>query len=292
VSRVPGIRLGLLGHGIGQSLSPTLHKTLGALNSVEVEYTSFDRPASFVAQLPEFLDSIGSMGFSGINVTHPFKEDVWTLVEVDDPLVRAIGAVNTVCFRDGIAIGSNTDYSGTKTAIVKTFGTPPATSAAVLGAGGYGKAAIYALADIGVPLIHLYDPDGARASALAADVQRNTRSIVRVFGTAESAVRGVEGLLNCSPIGMHNHLGCPVDAPAIRQLAWVFDAIYSPLQTQLLRQAGEMGIPTLSGVELLIWQGVASHERFIGSELSPDVVRTASAIVRETARNRSEERSE
>jgi shikimate dehydrogenase len=292
VNGVPTIRLGLLGHGIGQSLSPTLHETLGALNSVEIDYTLFDRPGSFLSQLPEFLRALTSSGIAGINVTHPFKEGVWALVEVEDPLVRAIGAVNTVCFRNGIALGSNTDYSGTKTAIENTFGSNPATSAAVMGAGGYGKAAIYALTDMGVSRIHLYDPDGVRAGALATDVQRNTGSIVRVFESAESAVSGVEGLLNCSPIGMHNHPGCPVDRPALRDLAWVFDAIYSPLQTQLLANAEELGIQTLSGVELLIWQGVASHESFIGSALSEDVVNAAAEIVRESARVRSEESSE
>jgi shikimate dehydrogenase len=270
---------GLLGHSIGHSMAPMLHETLGRLTGRNVHYPLHDHSVSELPDLASFLESLAAKGVTGINVTHPFKELVAPLVSIDDPVVQALGAINTIRFEAGTIKGFNTDYTGMAQAYRERFSDQPPGVVALLGAGGFGKAAIFAMADVGATVIHLYDPDAARAKSLADTVQAVTASKVKLFDSAEAAVNEVDGVLNGSPIGMYLYPGCPVDPRALTGVRWVFDAVYAPLETEFLNNAGALGAITMSGSELFFWQGIHAFEIFTGETLPPEIIQAADAIV-------------
>jgi shikimate dehydrogenase len=270
---------GLLGHSIGHSMAPMLHETLGQLTGRNVRYPLHDHTITEVPDIGGFLASLAARGVTGINVTHPFKELVAPFVSIDDPIVRALGAINTVRFEAGAIKGFNTDYTGMAQAYRERFSDQPPGAVALLGAGGFGKAAIFAMADVGATVIHLYDPDANRAKSLADAVHAVTTSSVTLFDTAEAAVAGVQGVLNGSPIGMYLYPGNPVDPQALRGVRWVFDAVYAPLETEFLNSAAALGAITMSGSELFFWQGIHAFEIFTGEPLSGEVIRAADTIV-------------
>jgi shikimate dehydrogenase len=270
---------GLLGHSIGHSMAPMLHETLGKLTGRNVRYPRHDHDVAELQDLSGFLRDLASRGVTGINVTHPFKELVAPLVSIDDPIVSALGAVNTLRFESGATKGFNTDYTGMAQAYRERFGDQSPGTVALLGAGGFGKAAIFAMADVGATTLHLYDPDVDRAKALAGAVEAVTSAKVQLFATAEAAVAGVEGVLNGSPIGMYLYPGCPVDPSALVGVRWVFDAVYAPLKTEFLNHAEALGAIAMSGSELFFWQGIHAFEIFTGEALTAEVIKAAEAIV-------------
>jgi shikimate dehydrogenase len=270
---------GLLGHSIGHSMAPMLHETLGKLTGRDVRYPLHDHLVTELPDIAGFLESLAAKGVTGINVTHPFKELVAPLVSIDDPVVQALGAVNTIRFEAGTMKGFNTDYTGMAQAYRERFSDQLPGVVALLGAGGFGKAAIFAMADVGAAVIHLYDPDANRAKSLADAVQAVTASTVQLFDSAEAAVDGVHGVLNGSPIGMYLYPGCPVDPRALTGARWVFDAVYAPLETEFLNNAAALGAITMSGSELFFWQGIHAFEIFTGETLRPDIIQAADAIV-------------
>ncbi len=280
--------LGLLGQGIDRSMAPMLHETLGRLCGVDTVYPRHDHDASFRPEVEGFLQSLAAENVTGINVTHPFKEWVATLVEVDDPTVAAIGAVNTLRFEtDGRIRAWNTDFLGLMEAYRKRFGDVGPGSVAMLGAGGFGRAAVFAMAVLGATEIRLYDPDGERAHRTAADVRAATGVNVGVSESAEEAANATDGILNCSPVGMHLHPGCPIDPAAISGTRWVFDAVYAPLETEFLRHAKAAGCVAMSGSELFFWQGIRAFEIFADRTLSAEIIAAAAVVVEAEVQRRS-----
>lgn len=274
------IELGLVGTGIGRSLAPMLHETLGRLTDRPVRYTLHDLAPDRAPSLGEFFAEQARRGVVGVNVTHPFKEralDVVTTIERD---ARTIGAINTVRFEPTGFRGYNTDHSGFLEAYRRKFGDAGPGVVAQLGAGGFGRAAAFAVSALGADAVRLHDVDRSRAEGLAADVAAVTGVAVTVHTTGEDAVAGANGLMNATPVGMHHHPGLPVDPGALAGLHWVFDAVYTPLATDLLAAARVRGIPCLEGSELFFWQGVHAYEVFHGTPLDGATIETAARAVR------------
>jgi shikimate dehydrogenase len=282
-----GVELGLLGNSIGRSMAPMLHEFLGRQTNRDVTYVLHDQPPTFASQIPEFLKSLAARGVTGINVTFPFKELVVPLIAIDDDAVRAIGAVNTIRFGVDGAKGFNTDYSGMKAAFARRFRDQAPGVVAQLGAGGLGKAALFAMVSLGAQRIHLYDPDRTRAYDLANTIEEATETTCRVCESAEEASDGADGILNCSPIGMYVHPGCPVDPAAMKDARWVFDGVYAPLETEFLKHADQLGISKLSGSALFFWQGIHAFEIFHRATLDEADIEAAATFVNHEIARRS-----
>ena len=281
---------GLIGRGIGRSMAPMLHRELGRLTGRDVSYRLHDVAGLDQAGLGSLLSTLERRGVVGVNVTHPFKQVVVDLVAIDDPMVRAIGAVNTVRFDATGPVGFNTDHSGFQAAYRHRFTEDPGV-VAQLGAGGFGRAAAFGLAALAVDRICLFDPDRDRGRALAADVEVATGTSISLHATAEDAVAGVDGIVNASPIGMSGHLGCPVNPDALHGPAWVFDAVYAPVDTEFLRHAAGAGAVVMPGSELFFWQGIHAFEIFHRTHLDPPIVDAAADIVRREVERRTIEGS-
>jgi len=269
------VRCGLVGAGIGTSLSPALHRVEGRRQGLELTYTLFDvdRPGTPAAPGP-ILDAAERAGFAGLNITHPFKQRVIELLDHLSPQARAIGAVNTVVFRDGQRHGHNTDAYGFTESFRATL--PHARTAHVvqLGAGGAGAACAYALLGLGAGRLTVADPDAGRRRALAASLSRHFHPARVAAAPPEdlpALVAGADGLVNASPVGMPAHPGTPLPTRLLHRGLWVVDIVYMPVQTGLLRAARAAGARAVGGTAMCAYQAAAAFGLFTGR--TPDTAR-------------------
>lgn len=265
--------LGLIGDHIGSSKAPLLHRLASRLSGISVRYDLLI-PSVEGLDFERLLDRCAQEGYRGVNVTHPYKEAAASLVTIDDPLVCALGAVNTVVFEIGGPKGYNTDYSGFGMAYRHVFHGQPAGNTCIVGTGGAGRAVAFALLRLGVGRIRLFDTQHDRAVTVAEALHAYApHAWVEVADTVEAAVRGMDGVVNCSPIGMDGHGGTPVPAELLQGATWVFDAVYTPMSTQFLQDVKSAGLEFMSGYELFLYQGVAAFEIFCGRPVDEQVLR-------------------
>jgi shikimate dehydrogenase len=254
-------RCGLVGAGIGTSLSPALHEAEGRSQGLRLSYTLFD-----VDRLGQVLDDAERDGFAGLNVTHPFKQQVIDQLDHLSPQARAIGAVNTVVFRDGKRYGHNTDAYGFTEAFRATLPGAPTRHVVQLGAGGAGAACAHALHDMGVERLTIVDPDAARRAELAGRLDA-----AHVAAATPDLLTSADGLVNASPIGMHHHPGSPLPAELLHRDLWVVDIVYMPVVTELLRAARAAGAQAVGGTAMCAYQAAAAFQLFTGR--TPDTAR-------------------
>ena len=264
-------RVALVGAGIKMSMAPAFHEMAGALAGIDLTYELIERDAESGEDIPRLIEQCGDDGYSALNITYPFKEIAFGCVDVDDPSVRLIGAVNTVVFgRGGTRVGSNTDFSGLLQRWTQRYpGLQPGV-VALIGAGGVGKSTAFAMGELGASELRIVDPDEQRVVALVDSLTRRFPDLfVRASESAEVAVEGADGVVNATPVGMYFSPGSPVDLDAIGAQRWLFDVVYSPVHTSLVRRAEEVGMVVLNGFELFLGQGFEAFELFTGRRLAP-----------------------
>ncbi|MDE0459675.1 MAG: hypothetical protein OXI15_20495 [Chromatiales bacterium] len=257
------VRLGLIGDNIAASQAPRLHRLAGQLRGSAVRYDPLV-PAETGLGFDALLDRCAREGYRGVNVTHPYKERAAARVEIANPLVRAMGAVNLVRFDPDRPRGFNTDHTGFLSAWRARFGAETPGVVCQVGAGGAGRAIGFALAVLGADAIRLVDTDRGRAQALAGTLRSAWPGLdATAAGSLEDAAAGARGLVNCSPVGMDDGKGTPVPRALMRGAAWAFDAVYTPVRTRFLADAEAAGLDPLSGFELFFHQGADGLEIFL-----------------------------
>lgn len=264
----------LLGEGIGASRTPALHEAEGAALGMPVSYRIVDALALGLtaADLPDVLRWARRLGFSGFNVTHPFKQAIIPHLDGLSDRAQALGAVNTVVFRDGAAIGHNTDWCGFQRPFQAQLPGAGKGQVVQVGAGGAGAAVAYALLDNGAAPLVLFDGVPGKAEELAERMGRLFGADRIVVGTdLATALARAEGLVNCTPMGMATHPGCAVPAELIEPRHWVAEIVYFPLETQLLRIARDKGCRTVDGGGMAAEQAVEAFYQFTG--VQPDAPR-------------------
>ncbi|PKH38411.1 shikimate dehydrogenase [Nocardioides alpinus] len=260
---------GLIGHGIGPSLTPELHEREAERQGLRYVYKVIDLPSGPVGagRLEQLLASAVELGFDGLNVTHPVKQSMVPLVQELSPAVAAIGALNTVLIRDGHTVGHNTDVSGFRRAFADGLPEADRDRVVLLGAGGAGTAVAHALADLDVRRLLVVDPDRRRAEALGDSLRDRTVEVELVPASDEhvaAALASSDGLVNASPMGMAAHPGPPVRATLLRPGLWVADIVYRPLDTALLSAARHLGCTVLSGAGMAVHQAADAFELITG----------------------------
>jgi shikimate dehydrogenase len=265
---------GLIGFPIAHSASPAMHEQAGEALGVHCLYRLLEVAGAGRDELRALLDDVKRLGFAGVNVTFPYKEAVLDLLDELSPTASAIGAVNAVLLRDGRLIGHNTDTTGFARAAAGLVMDSRHGRVAVIGAGGVGKAIVFALAGLGVAEIRIFDADRTRADRLAAHLGATGRIVVAA--SLEEALSGAAGLVNATPVGMLPSRDTPVPAALLHDRLWVADAVYSPLWTPLLTAARTKGARTMTGRELAVCQAVDAFELFTG--LKPSIVEMGNAF--------------
>jgi shikimate dehydrogenase len=261
--------VGLLGAGITGSLTPGLHEAEAARLGLAYTYRVIDldaigQPAESSAAL---VRHAADLGFDGLNVTHPSKQLVQDGLDELSPEARILGAVNTITFHDGRAVGHNTDHTGFTGGLRAGLPSAATDSVVQIGAGGAGAAVAFGLLSTGTGHLVIADIEPARAEALAARLAprfpESQLSVTRTDAVAGS-IRDADGLVNSTPIGMAGHPGVPVDPGLIHSGLWVADVIYRPLETELIKAARGKGCAVLDGGRMVVGQAAAAFELFTG----------------------------
>lgn len=262
---------GLVGEDIQASRSPWLHEREADELGLRLIYSLYDLASSRHESdaLAETLSAARRMGFAGLNITHPFKQRVIPLLDELDETARRIGAVNTVTFRAGRSVGSNTDYVGFSEGLRRGLQDAAFETVVQVGAGGAGAATATALLDHGASTLRIHDVEPERAYQLRDLLRGHAKAAsVTVVTDVGDALVDADGVVNATPVGMTGHDGIPVPTACLRSEMWVADIIYFPLETQLLRAARERGCRTLDGVTMVVFQAAAAFHSFTG--VAPD----------------------
>ncbi|MGM0606107.1 MAG: shikimate dehydrogenase [Halobacteriota archaeon] len=248
---------GLVGNPVGHSLSPPMHEAAYSTLGLDARYVTFE-PA--IDAIESAIAGAEALGVAGLNVTIPFKRDVASIVETD-PLAARIGAVNTIEFTDAGPMGYNTDAVGVTRSFDHHGVSIDGASAIVVGAGGAGRAAAFALSDAG-GIVHVANRTTDRAVDLAAAVPNATGG---GLDTIADRIDDASLLVNATSVGMESD-ETPVPGALLHGELAVLDAVYAPLRTRLLREAAAAGATTIDGAWMLLFQGVAAFERWTGED--------------------------
>ena len=256
-------QLFVIGDPVAHSLSPLLHQAM--LDQTGAAYR-YDVRTVRPEELPAFVRWAKDGGCAGFNVTMPHKEAIRPLLDEVDTTAASCGAVNTVCIREGRAIGHNTDGTGFLDSLAGQGFYPQGRTVLLLGAGGAAKAVGHALATAGAGRIIVCARRLERAAALAAQLPGCGEGIVLAQDAIQQAASACDLLVNATPLGM---AGSPAFArldflQAMPPHAVVYDLVYHPRRTALLEAAARQGLRTVGGIDLLIRQAVRAFTFFTG----------------------------
>ena len=268
-------QLFVIGDPVAHSLSPLLHQAM--IDQTGAAYR-YDVRTVRPEELPVFVRWAKDGGCAGFNVTMPHKEAILPLLDEVDTAAASCGAVNTVCIREGRAIGHNTDGTGFLDSLAGQGFYPQGRTVLLLGAGGAAKAVGHALAAAGAGRIIVCARRLERAAALAAQLPGCGEGIVLAQDAIQQAAAACDLLVNATPLGM-------AGSPAFAQLdflqampphAVVYDLVYHPQRTALLEAAARQGLRTVGGIDLLIRQAVRAFTFFTGE--TPDTAALYAAL--------------
>lgn len=268
--------VGLIGAGIGPSLTPALHEQEAHHFGLDYVYRIIDLPTLGLeaSDVGELLRNANHLGFDALNITHPCKQLVLEHLDEVDDIVARVGAANTVLFAKGRAIGHNTDVTGFTTAVREGLPGAPMGRVVQIGAGGAGAAIAHALIGLGVEALTIVDISPERSADLATALRRTAPDVDITPGGTEllaDAVPDADGVVHCTPTGMLDHPGLPLDAALLREDLWVADIVYRPVETELLTQARRAGCRVLPGGAMAVHQAVDAFALITG--LTPDAAR-------------------
>ncbi len=290
-----GHLVGLIGSGIGTSVSPALHEREADALGIRYLYRLLDIDELGVpaAAVGDVVAAARLAGYDGLNVTHPVKQLVLDHLDELSPAAAAVGAVNTVVFAGGRAVGHNTDLTGFSHAVRAGLPGAALDRVVLLGAGGAGAAVGHALLSLGVGQLRVFDLDADRGRALAAALAhrfgpgRASAGRLDEAGELVDALRDADGLAHATPTGMEGHPGVPLPAGLLRPGLWVADIVYRPLETGLVRAARARGCRVLDGGRMVVFQAADTFRILTGREPDPErMLRHFDAIARNTPAGR------
>lgn len=263
----------LIGHPLGHSLSPEIHQRLFSLGEIDATYTlDAIPPERFLDELPRVLE------YDAFNVTIPYKRDILPHLDALTPEAELYGAVNCVHREaDGRLIGGNTDCGGFLRTMTEN-GVALDTRVCVLGAGGVGRMFAIECARQGGEVTvavrqHGEKGGNGKAEALRDEIRRLFSREISVCDICEPDIgeHPFELVINATPVGMFPNIGAsPVPSEFLRGAKTVFDCIYNPTETLLLRQAREAGCEKiLGGMPMLVYQAALAQEQWFGARFKP-----------------------
>ncbi|MFE2353242.1 shikimate dehydrogenase [Streptomyces parvulus] len=274
--------VGLIGSGIGPSLSPALHEREADRQGLRCVYRliDIDRLGVPPEAVGDLVRAARDLGFDGLNITHPCKQLVLAHLDELDPQAEALGAVNTVVFDGaGRARGHNTDVTGFAASFARGLPDAPLDRIVQLGAGGAGAAAAHAVLTLGAGRVTVVDALAERAATLAGRLNAHFGAGRADHTTADAlpgALSGADGIVHATPTGMAAHPGLPLPAGLLHPGLWVAEVVYRPLETELLATARALGCATLDGGGMAAFQAADAFRLFTGRE--PDAVRMLADI--------------
>jgi len=257
----------VIGHPIEHSMSPIMHNAALKDMSLDYVYVAFNIPPN---DLKKAVLGFKMFSIKGINVTIPYKEKVIPYLDEIDPLAEKIGAVNTIKNEGKYLIGKNTDASGAKKALLDAGCEITGKKALILGAGGAAKAVSFAISE-DLDAVYIVNRTEKRAIKLAKDLTNKTT--VKAVGknmsinTLKNIVNDVDILINTTPLGMYPNIEkSPVSEEILHSNLFIFDIVYNPLETRLIKEARKIGCKTLGGLDMFVNQGALAFEWWTGKK--------------------------
>lgn len=272
-------RVGLLGMPLKRRHSQVMHDAAFDACAIDARYVLLEVERSAVA--PVVAEARASDAWLGLGVTAPYKQLVAELVDTVEPAAVAIGAVNNVAKSEDGLVGFNTDAPGFLAGVTRALGRPLAgASVVVVGAGGAAHAVVHACLEAGAARVTVANRTLERAAAMLArftDVGAGAREAVRLDDAAfRERLGAADVAVNATTVGMVDP-GAAIPVEALPASATVFDLVYVPAETPLLRAARERGLRAANGSEMLIAQAALAFERWTGIGGMEDVMREAVA---------------
>lgn len=257
----------LLGNPLGHSISPAMHNRVFEKLGLDYCYMPVEVSPENLATV---FAGLTRMNVAGFNVTIPHKIGIMEYLDELDPVAETIGAVNTICIKDGKTKGYNTDGEGFLRSLEEEAGiSVPGKRFFLLGGGGAVRAIAMTLAFRGAEKIFICNRTEAKARELATEINDRIRhcaeAVEQVFDRQAEALGRCDILVNGTSIGMHPHADeLPIDASLLTEHLVVADIVYNPLMTRLLRTAEARGCTIARGLGMLIYQGAAGFKLWTG----------------------------
>lgn len=267
----------LIGYPVEHSLSPIMHNAAFQRLGLDYIYVAFSVPPE---RLREAVSGIRGLGICGVNVTMPHKISVIKYLDDLDEGARLAGSVNTILNKGGQLIGYTTDGLGALNALKYAGSNPYGRKVVILGAGGASRSISLALANYARELVIL-NRTLERVEGLVAELRRIYGSTSIRAGplsrrVLEEELRDADILVNATSVGMRPNVDeTPVKRDLLHGNLTVFDIIYDPLETRLLREARSLGAKTVDGLSMLVHQGALSFEIWTGVKAPIEVMREA-----------------
>ena len=252
---------GVIGNPVSKSMGYLIHNSAFAETGLTHIYVPF-----FVENVPQFFHAFEPW-LDGLSVTMPHKEKIMGLLNRIEPTAKKIGAVNTVVREKEGWAGYNTDFSGALKAL-EAHTSLQDKNTLIIGSGGTAKAIGYGVAQRGARLTVTYNTNRERGEQLARELN------AEVISVHDLDNRKIDVLINCSPVGMNPDRGqTPFPARLLKPEMIVFDSVYNPIETRLLKEAKAAGCVTVSGVELFVNQAAEQFELWTGKQAPRNTMR-------------------
>ncbi len=261
---------GVIADPVGHSLSPVIHNSAFVHDGLDCVYVPFRVPSEY---LPQFLQDCPTLDVHGLSVTIPHKETILRHCTKVDGATKGIGAANTVILEEGQLVAFNTDYRAAMSSLDKAMAKPTGgdswagKTALILGAGGAARAVAYGIKRRGAQLVI-----AARTLNAATVLAQHVGG--RATEWANRHATKYDVLVNATPVGMHPNVDeTPFDMHYLRPVTVVFDMVYNPEQTLLIKEARSRNCKVITGVEMFIGQAALQYQYFTGREAPTDVMR-------------------
>jgi len=256
------MKYGLVGEKLGHSFSPEIHRAIFELAGTEGEYSLIELQKD---ELGSFLQNAAGQGFTGLNVTIPYKTAVIPFLDSVSAEAEKTGAVNTISFKNGIK-GFNTDYYGIRHTFLKNGINAAGKKILVAGSGGAAKSVMAFLVDENAGRIFI-------ASRNPANIAVKSESTIPVGYEEIDRYAPFDIVINTTPVGMYPNTGVsPLKPGHVRGAEFLFDLIYNPGRTELLKLAEDLRIPNENGLYMLVVQAVKAHEIWNNREYDTDFI--------------------
>ena len=269
--------VGVIGDPVQHSRSPQMHNAAIVERKLDYVYIPFHVRSG---ELREAIEGFKALNVLGVNVTIPHKQTVMPILDDVSHEATLIGAANTLIFCDGRVSGDNTDAQGFLRAMTEEgIDIPVGGSAVVLGAGGAARAVVVALALSGLGLITVANRTGWKAiqfeKNLATISETEISAVDLASNQLNSAIRSADLLVNTTSVGMQETDQLLIDPDSLNPGTIVYEIVYTPPETPLLRVAREKGCQTIGGIGMLVHQGAIAFEKWIGIVPNVETMRIA-----------------
>jgi shikimate dehydrogenase len=265
----------VIGDPVGHSLSPQIHNSAFRALGLDFAYVAFPVKRGNVA---EAVRAVRALGIRGLSVTIPHKVDILAHLDGVEEVARNTGSVNTVVNEGGRLFGTSTDGGGALRALAERGVSPAGRRCVLLGSGGAARALAFSLATLDpLPRLTILGVEPDELKGLAGDLARKTRLSPQAEdlrpATLDASLSDAEILIHATPIGMSPRVNeSLVPAELLRPGLVVFDVVYTPLETRLLKDAAAAGATCVPGLGMFVHQAAIQFELWTGQKAPADVM--------------------